>query len=543
VSAGVLLSSLLIPAGLGYAVVAGLPPIAGLHATVVGLVVYAALGSSRIMILGPDSSLAPIIGAAIAPLALGEETRTVALAGLLAILVGVLLVAGGMLRLGAVTELLSKPIRIGYLNGVALVVLVGQLPTLLGFSGERGGVIDEARAVVRGIRDSEIDARAAAIGVASLATILGCRLLWRRAPGMLFAVAGGAVAVWLLDLDVPVVGRLPRGLPSPQLGGLEWDDVRSLLPAAVAIAIVALADTAALSRSLAARDGHDVDESQEMVALGAANVMCGALGGFSVSGSASRTPAAQAGGARTQGAGLAGAATVALLVLAAPGLTRFVPSAALAAVVIAAVIRLADVPAMAGLWRMSRAEFALCTAAFVGVAVAGVLEGIGIAVALSLTAFVLKAWRPHTAELVRVTGRKGYHDVERHPSGRRIPGLVLLRFDAPLFFANGAEFARFVRDAVDTSGDDVRWVAISSEPVTDIDTTAAEELVRLDDDLHERDVRLVFAEMKGPVKDRLERYGIGSRVAERHDPTVGTAVSAYLEETGTPYSDWTDKPQ
>jgi MFS superfamily sulfate permease-like transporter len=190
---------------------------------------------------------------------------------------------------------------------------------------------------------------------------------------------------------------------------------------------------------------------------------------------------------------------------------------------------------------MSRAEFALCSAAFVGVAVAGVLEGIGIAVALSLTAFVLKAWRPHTAELVRVEGRKGYHDVVRHPTGRRIPGLVLLRFDAPLFFANGAAFARFVRHAVDEAGDEVRWVAISAEPITEVDTTAAEELVRLDDDLRERDIHLVFAEMKGPVKDRLQHYGIGERFADRHYPTVGTAVSAYLAATGTPYSDWTDK--
>jgi len=278
-----------------------------------------------------------------------------------------------------------------------------------------------------------------------------------------------------------------------------------------------------------------------MLALGAANAACGALGGFPVSGSFSRTPAAMDAGARSQVAGIAGAGAVALLVLAAPGLTRFVPSAALAAVVIAAVARLVDVSGMIGLWSMSRTEFALSAAAFLGVAFAGVLQGIGIAVLLSLSAFVAKAWRPHTAELVRVDGRKGYHDVARHSRGRHIPGLVLLRFDAPLFFANGGAFARFVRGAVARSADEVRWVAIAAEPITDIDTSAAEELVRLDDELAEHGIRLVFAELKGPAKDRLRHYRMAERFAERTYPTIGSAVTAYLRQTGTPYTDWTDR--
>ena len=540
--AGVVLSALLIPAGMGYAEVAGLPPITGLHATVAALVAYAIVGPSRILVLGPDSSLAPLIGAAIVPLAVGAEDRAVLLAGLLALLVGAFLILGGLLRLGSVTDLLSKPIRLGYLNGLAFVVLVGQLPKLLGFSTDANGLLEEVRELARGIGDGALDGPTALIGVAALATILGLRAVAPRVPGMLVTVVGAAAAVWLLELDgVAVVGALPRGLPSPALDGLTWGDLRSLAPAAAGIALVALADTATLSRSFAAKADRAIDENREMMALGAANAACGLFGGFPVSGSSSRTPAALESGARSQMAGLVGAVTVALVVVAAPGLTRFLPSAALAAVVIAAVLKLADLGGVVGLWSMSRTEFALCTAAFLGVALAGVLEGIGIAVALSLAAFVLKAWRPHTAELVRVHGRKGYHDVARNASGRRVPGLVILRFDAPLFFANGAEFAQFVRRSVEAAPGVVRWVAIAAEPITDIDTTAAEELVRLDDELGRRGIRLVFAELKGPVKDRLSRYGIADRFADRQYPTVGTTVNAYLEQTGTPYADWTDK--
>lgn len=541
VAAGIVLSALLVPAGMGYAELAGLPAVTGLHATVVALVVYGLVGPSRILVLGPDSSLAPIIGAAVAPLALADADRAVALAGLLSLLVGALLLAGGLLRLGWVTNLLSKPIRLGYLNGIALVVLVGQAPKLLGFSVDADGFLAEVRAVARGIVDGAGSREAALIGLVGLAVILTARARAPRVPGMLVTVIGSALVVWLFEPDgVPTVGALPRGLPAPALDGLRWGDVTALAPAAAGIALVALADTSALLRIFASSRDRHPDESGEMAALGAANLACGALGGFPVSGSASRTPAARESGARSQVAGLVGAGTVALLVLVAPGLTRQVPSAALAAVVMAAALRLADVAGLRELWELSRTELALSLTAFLGVVLAGVIEGIGIAVALSLAAFVAKAWRPHTAELVRVEGRKGYHDVARHPAGRRIPGLLILRFDAPLFFANASAFTEFVSQAVDAA-DHPRWVVISAEPITDIDSTAVEALAQLESELSRRGIRLVFAELKGPVKDQLGRYPIGERFADRHHPTVGSAVTAYLDATGTEYTDWTDR--
>jgi len=314
-----------------------------------------------------------------------------------------------------------------------------------------------------------------------------------RSPGLLVAVAAAAVTVRVFGLDaVPVVGALPAGLPTPSWTSLGWGDVASLLGPAVGIALVAMADTAVLSRSLAG-GGGGVDANREMLALGLANVAAGAAGGFPVSASASRTPVARASGARTQVTGLVGAATVTLLIAVAPGLTRYLPSAALAAVVIAAVLSIVDVRGTIRLALVDRTEFGLALAAFAGVALLGVLRGVAVAVALSLAVFVARAWRPHMAELVRVDGRKGYHDRARHPEGRRIPGLLLVRFDAPLFFANAELFADVVRRAVVDAAPPVRWVVVAAEPITAIDTTAADALERLDDDLAARGVRLVFA--------------------------------------------------
>jgi len=542
VVAAAVVTTLLIPAGMGYAQAAGLSPITGLYATVVGLLVYATLGPSRTLILGPDSSLAPIIAAAVLPLAAGSPSRATALAGLLALLSGALLLTGGLLHLGFVMDLLSKPIRLGYLNGVALTIIVSQLPKLFGFSADGDSLFDRFRSFVTGLGDGQVEPAAAVIGLGALCAILLVRWRAPQVPIYLLSMAGATLAVALLHLDLPVVGSLPGGLPSPALGGLTWGDLTALLPAAAGIAIVTFADTGVLTHTLAAIDGEQPRDSREMVALGAANVAVGALGGFPVSGSASRTPVARASGARTRFTGVFAALAVAALVLGAPGATRQLPSAALAAVVVTAALSLADPAGIARLRRVRPTEFALALVAFVGVAVLGVLWGIGVAVGLSLMAFVLHAWRPYMAELGRVDDLKGYHDLDRHPEGRRIPGLVIARFDAPLFFANAPVFAAFVRRLVDGAEEPVHWVVVAAEPVTDVDATAAEALVALDDELSRRGVRLVFAELKGPVKDRLGAYGLSGRFdPTRFYPTLGTAVSSYLETTGTTWVDWTDR--
>jgi high affinity sulfate transporter 1 len=530
IRAGIVVTALLIPAGMGYAEVAGLPPETGLYATIVPLLAYAVFGPSRILVLGPDSALAPIIAAAIIPLALGDGPRTVALAGLLAIMVGVLLLLGGVFRLGFVTDLLSKPIRVGYLNAIAVIVIVSQIPKLLGFSTDATGLWSEVVAIARGLAGGGIEPLAALFGIGSLIVILALKLVRSPVPGVLVVVVVAMILVGALGLTdaLPVVGALPQGLPAPALTGLQWTDVAALTLPAAGIALVAFTDSAVLSRTFAARRGESVSGSQEMSGIGIANIAGGLLGGFPVSASSSRTPVAEQAGARTQLTGVVGAALIIAFILVAPGLTEFLPSATLAAVVTSAALGLIDIRGFRTLWRMDRGDAALSLAAFAGVLVVGVLEGIVVAIVLSLLAFVNRAWRPYKAVLGRVPGLRGYHDLSRYPDeGRPIPGIVIVRFDAPLFFANGARFDDWVRERVAAAGPGVHTVILAAEPITDIDTTAIDELVELDEYLAAHGIRLVIAEMKDPVVDVLRRYGMTSRFTpDRFAPTVGAAVDA-----------------
>jgi high affinity sulfate transporter 1 len=546
VMAGIVLTALLVPAGMGYAEASGLPAIYGLYATIIPLVVYALVGPSRILVLGPDSSLAPLIAAAVLPLAAGSEAEAVALAGMLAILSGLLCVLAGLARFGFIADLLSKPVRYGYMNGIALTVLVSQVPKLFGFSIDAEGVIPEARALVRGVVDGETNGAALIIGVACLLVIFAFRRWRPRIPGVLVAVVGATVAVGVFDLaqryDLSVVGPLPKGLPSFELPGVPADQLGALVAGAIGIALVSFADTSVLSRTFAIRGGYRVDPNQELVALGAANVAGGLFQGFSVSSSSSRTPVAEAAGAKTQVTGLIGALAIALMLLFFPNLVQNLPDSALAAVVISAAVGLIEAAGVRKLYRVRKTEFALSIACFLGVAVLGVIEGIFIAVALALLDFIRRAWRPYDAVLGRVDDLKGYHDVTRHPDAKRIPGLLLFRWDAPLFFANAEVFADRLRQAIASSPTPVRWAVVAAEPVTDLDTTAADVLRELDGELAAEGVDLRFAEMKGPVKDRLRRYALYERFGDdRFYPTIGAAVSAYVDATGVEWTDWEDR--
>lgn len=536
ITAGLVLTALLIPAGMGYAEAAGLPAYAGLYATIVPLLAYAVVGPSKILVLGPDSSLAPLIAAAVAPLAVtGDPETALALAGILAVLVGLILLVAGFLRLGFVTDLLSKPIRLGYLNAIALIVVVGQLPKLLGFSIDADNLIEQGWETAHAALSGGIDLATATIGFGSLAIIVAFRLWMPRVPGVLVAVVAAIIVSAALGLtdDVGMVGALPDGMPLPSFGGVDWSDVVELVGPAAGIALIAFADTGVLSRTFAARHGEEVNGSTEMKAIGVANIAGGLFSGFPISASGSRTPVAEQAGAKTQLAGVVGALAVLGFVLAAPGVTAYLPDATLAAVVIVAATALVDVSGMVRMFRMSRIEFALAVAAFVGVALVGVLEGVLVAIGLSFVAVVARAWQPYRTELVQVADRPGFHDIARHPGGRRIPGLVLVRFDAPLFFANGGIFDDYVRSVVAAAHERVDWVIVAAEPVTGIDTTAVDELIDLDTYLASKGIRLVFAEMKGPMKDRLIRFGLGDRFGpDRFHPTIEAAVDAFRGREG-----------
>jgi high affinity sulfate transporter 1 len=534
-AAGVALSAALIPAGMAYAEAAGLPAVTGLYASVIPMLFYALFGPSRVLIVGPDSSLAPMIAAAVVPLAGREPAKAVALAGMLAILIGVFLVAGRIFRLGFVTGLLSKPIRVGYLNGIALAVIVSQLPRLLGIDVSGGSLQATAAGTAEAVLQGTVNPVALLFGAATVVIIVAGRFLPGKVPGVLLAVAasvGAAAALGLKDA-MPMVGSLPQGLPAPALGGITFDDVAGLIGPAAGIALIAFADTSALSKSLAGRRGIHTSGNQEMGALGIANVASGMLGGFPVCGSSSRTPIALDAGARTPFSGIVAAALVTVFMLVAPGVTAFLPTATLAGVVIVAVSSLVDVKTLFRLIRMSRMETALLVATFLGVAFVGVLQGIVIAIALSLIAFVRRAWDPYRTELASLEDVPGYHDISRHPEGQRVPGLVIARFDAPLFFANGEVFAEHIRNLVANAPGPVKCVIVASEAITDLDTTALDDLVELDDELASQDISLVFAELKGPVKDRLLRFGVSSRFGPDHFfPTVNNAVKSYKRTFG-----------
>jgi high affinity sulfate transporter 1 len=545
--AGLVLATMLVPVGIAYAVASGLPGIYGLYATIVPLLAYALFGPSRILVLGPDSALAAVILGVVVPLSGGDPVRAATLAAMMAIVSGTVCILAGIARLGFVTELLSKPIRYGYMNGIALTVLISQLPKLFGFSIESGGPLRSLWGIIDAILEGKTNWVAFGIGLGALTIIL---LLQnnKRLPGILIAIVAATAFVGVFGLaaryGVAVLGPLPEGLPGFAIPRITYGDIVPVLVGGCAIALVSFADTSVLSLAYAVRLGTHVDPNQEMVGLGAANLATGFFQGFPISSSGSRTPVAEAAGARTQLTSVVGALAIAFLLLIAPNLLQHLPTAALAAVVIAAAIGLFEVTDLKRIYRIQRWEFWLAMVCLVGVAVLGVIPGIGLAIAIAIAEFLWDGWRPHSAVLGRAHGVKGYHDITRYPDARRIPGLVLFRWDAPLFFANAELFRERVLDAVAKSPTPVRWLVVAAEPVTSVDVSAGDTVAELDEALHARGIEFCFAELKDPVKDKLKRFGLFSQLGEQcFFPTIGAAVSSYLEINAVEWEDWEDQAE
>ncbi|NML43364.1 sulfate permease [Ramlibacter sp. G-1-2-2] len=542
-AAGLVLTAMLVPVGVAYAQAAGVPGIYGLYATIVPLLAYAVFGPSRILVLGPDSALVAVILAVVAPLSGGDPDRAIALASGMAIVAGLAGIAAGLARLGFITELLSKPIRYGYMNGIALTVLLSQCPKLLGFSTGADGPLRQVEAIVQGVLDGKTNGPALAVGGCVLVGILALRR-HPRLPGMLIAVAAATIVVDVFDLDtragVPVVGALPQGLPAFRLPAIAMENLRDVVVGGLTVALVAFADTSVLSRTYAARLNTRVDANREMLGLGIANLATGLFQGIPVSSSASRTPVAEAAGARTQLTGVVAALAIAVLLVAAPQLLEDLPTTALAAVVICSALSLVEITDLRRIWRIQRWEFWLSMACFAGVVMLGAVQGIAIAVVLAVIEFLWDGWRPHSAVLGRVDHVKGYHDITRYPDASVIPGLVLFRWDAPLFFANAELFSDKVLAAVAAAPQLVRCVVVAAEPVTSVDVTAADMLAELDDNLMKQGIELWFAEMKDPVKDKLKRFGLYTQFRADFHATLGEAVKAYLRRHPVDWVDWED---
>lgn len=523
--AGAVLAAILVPQGMAYAELAGLPAVTGLYTTIACLVGYAVLGPSRVLVLGPDSSISPLILAAITPLLVtGDPARAIALAGMLAVLVGLTEIGLGLGKLGFVADLLSKEVQVGYMNGLAITIIVGQLPKLFGFSTHADSFLAELRAFAENL--DQTHTATLVVGVAVLTLLLVLPRITTRLPAVLVGVLGATVAsavFGLAESGVATVGALPQGVPTPTFPWTTAGDVVPLLIAAVGITLVSLTDTIATATSFAARRGEEVEPNQEMIGMGAANIAAGLFQGFAVSTSGSRTAVAEQSGAKSQVTGLVGAGLVAVLLLFLNSLLADLPQTALAAVVIVAALSLMDLGLLRRYLRVRRSAFAVSLLTTAGVMLLGVLQGIVVAVTLAILLFFRRNWWPHGAVLGTVEGLEGWHDVDAHPDARQIPGVVVYRWEAPLFFANAGSFRQQIRHLVRER--QPAWVVIQCEAVTDVDVTAAEMLEQLDNELNAAGVHMAFAEMRSRLQDLTLRYGLLETLDREHFyPTLEAAL-------------------
>ncbi len=531
VVAGVTVAAYAVPQVMAYAELAGLPAVVGLYAILVPLVVYALLGSSRQLSVGPESTTALLTAAAIAPLAAGDPVRYAALAALLCLLVaGYCFVAWG-LRLGFVADLLSRPVLVGYLTGVALTMIVGQLGTLTGVDVERGSVSERLASFVANI--DTLDVATTTLSLGTLALLLAIQHWFPRAPGPLIVVLGASALVAVLGLtdQVAVVGSVPFGLPDVSVPDVAVTDIGLLALPALGLMIVGYTDNVLTARSFANRRREEIDANTELLALGASNLGAGLTQGMPVSSSGSRTALGSAAGSRTQVYSLVMLGAVVVTLLLFRPVLEYFPLAALGALVVYAALRLIDLPAFGQLWRFRATELALALATTVAVLALDILTGVLVAVGLSVVELLYRVARPHDAIEGLVPGLAGMHDVDDYPDARTVPGLVVYRYDSPLFFANAADFRRRAVAAVDeVSANDgpVRWLLLNVESNVEVDSTALAALEELRLQLADRGVLLALARVKQDLAVQLARGGFLQRIGtERIFPTLPTALEGY----------------
>ncbi len=525
--AGVTVAAYLVPQVMAYAGVAGVAPVAGLWAIMPALTIYAFLGSSRQLSVGPESTTALMTATVVAPLAAGDPARYAALAAALAVAVGVLSMIAWVLRLGFVADLLSHPILVGYLAGVAVIMIAGQLTKISGVPVEGDNLASEVASFVRNI--GQIQPGTAVLAGAALLILFLLQWQFPQVPGPLLVVVLATGAVGVFDLDahgIAVVGDIPAGLPRPALPPL--DELPGLLVPALGVLFVGYTDNLLTGRAFAARGGSQVDANSELLALGAANVGAGMVAGFPVSSSGSRTAIGAAAGSRTQLYSLVAVGVVAaVLLFLRPALAAF-PTAVLGAIVIYAAVLLVDLGAFRRLAAFRRSELLLALAALAGVLAFDILYGILVAISVSLADLLARVARPHDAVLGRVPGLAGMHDIDDYPDARMIPGLVVYRYDSPLFFANAQDFKRRALASLDTSPAPVEWFVLNVEATVEVDITALDALEELRAELAGRGIVVGLAHVKQDLLDDLTAYGLVEKIGpDLFFPTLPVAVAAY----------------
>jgi high affinity sulfate transporter 1 len=546
VLAGVTVAAYLIPQVMAYAEgVAGVPAVAGLWAILGPLAVYALLGSSRQLSVGPESTTALMTAAAVAPIALGDAGRYAALAAVLALVVGFLCLIGFVARLGFLADLLSKPVLTGYMTGVAVVMMLGQLGKVTGVPVEGETVIADVTSFVQNI--DQMLGTTVALGLAVLAFLLAVQRWLPRAPGPLLAVLAATAVSVAFDLrsqGLAVVGEIPSGFPMPRLPALEWTDLRQILLPAIGVTIVAYSDNILTARVFADKNGYRIDANQELLALGASNLSAGLSQGFPVSSSGSRTAIGDSLGGRSQVYSLVSLASVIVVLLfLRPVLAQF-PTAALGAIVVYAALRLVDVREFKRLAAFRRSELVLAFATTAGVLAFNILYGVLVAVGLSLIDLLRRVARPHDGILGYVPGLAGMHDIDDYPDAVLLPGLVVYRYDSPLFFANAEDFRRRAIEALDVADAPTEWFILNVEANVEVDITSVDALDELVSELKGRGVQFAMARVKQDLLDDLEAAGFVDRVgSDLLFPTLPTAVQAYLswyeQQHGYPMPDVT----
>ena len=530
--AGVTVAAYLIPQVMAYATIAGVAPAAGLWTIVVSLVVYAVFGSSRQLSVGPESTTALMTAVTIAPLAAGDPVRYAALAAMLALLAGALCLLGAAARLGFLADLLSRPVLVGYMAGVAILMIVGQLGKVTGVTVDGDSIVAELGSFSRQLTHTHVPTVLLAVGV--LTFLLVARTVLPRLPGPLLAVllAAAVTAVFSLrDRGIQVIGTIPAGVPQPGLPAVSGADVLGLLLPALGVAVVGYSDNVLTARSFATRNDYRIDANTELLALGTANVVAGCLHGFPVSSSASRTAIGDSLGSRSQVHSLVAVAVVVLVLLFGRPLLAAFPAAALGALVIFAATRLVDLREFRRIGAFRRSELALALATTAGVLVLDVLGGVLVAIGLSILDLLRRIARPHDGILGEVPGLAGMHDVDDYPRATRIPGLVVYRYDAPLCFANADDFRRRAAAAVDQSPTPVGWFLLNAEANVEIDITAADAIANLCTDLARRGIVFAMARVKQDLHAELTAAGLVDRIGEhRIFPTLPTAVAAFRAE-------------
>ncbi|MDD1639862.1 MAG: SulP family inorganic anion transporter [Methanomicrobiales archaeon] len=527
--AGVTVWGVLVPASMAYAEIAGIPPQAGLAASTIALAAYAILGTSRNLRVAMTSTMAITSAAIVAPLALGDEASTIALTAGLALLAGIILLIAGLARFGFISDFLSRPVVTGFVFGIALMVIIGQVPKIFGVPGGEGTFFQQLAQLIANL--GLTNPWTLAIGVGAIILILLLKRRYPVVPAALVALVAGILAVNLLNLTeygVSVVGTIPAGFPAPGIPQVGLAEIPFLLAGAIGIVFIAIGESIGVARVYAARYHYEIDPDQELIALGSANIGCGLFQGATVDATLSSTATAEAAGGRTQVSGLLTAALIFLTVILIAPLFRNLPQAVLGAVVITAVIGLLNVAGLRRYYATHRTDFWLAVTALLGVIVIGILEGLVIAVVLSLIIVLYRASRPGLAVLGKVPGQDGtYGDIIRAPENESIPGLLILRLDAPLFFFNANVARKGILDLV-SAGKDLRALILDIGATADLDLATVEMLRELVDTFRERKIELIFAHVRGPVRDRMGITGLRDHVGDGNIfPSTESAVQEY----------------